>query len=498
MSEHNKRSFFYPEQSDLANFLVASLDLRCHHEPVINNTFRRALDWYSDLYSEGVNYVPFFLVYDMGTLLLEGTGFRYSSLFSKMGEKSSQFAADYQSKVINKLLISPRFHEMRDCVLESKNQNLEIVYILKQWTLPLKNNLDLPSIQTTKQMLSLVSVFDFNSSSVRARLNDDVLEDIIVGYQKSIIDTYSKTVFSKLMTNEDIYILKNIQLLVNDALKISAKQLARIESDLENAELPPVCSRKEDKDIFTSLDDSGMYPQGGLDEISNRGSIENLVRTELVYVDKESEVDLFTMRYLENELLYYTRDEAVLMRKNRLVNILIDFNTSHYIQYPNHPAQISLMVRAMIGKLVDEIYKVFNTDAVFINLHIIDLRATDTIDLWKIRFKDEISRGEIAIFRYSEDPLKDINEADYKRFVHKGKYCYLIKLSSNKLSKDQVSILRNQKSLKTLNIEIPYDPKMKKDDDDSVGLNFLSQQPLVDLQILKRDILWHLLGASNR
>ena len=36
--------------------------------------------------------------------------------------------------------------------------------------------------------------------------------------------------------------------------------------------------------------------------------MENLLRSELLYTEVDSEVDLFEVRYLERELLYYQRD----------------------------------------------------------------------------------------------------------------------------------------------------------------------------------------------
>ena len=59
------------------------------------------------------------------------------------------------------------------------------------------------------------------------------------------------------------------------------------------------------------------------------GSLENLVTSELIYMDPPSssgmkgDVDLFDMRYVEGELLYYTRDEAIFVRRRRQVVLVL-------------------------------------------------------------------------------------------------------------------------------------------------------------------------------
>jgi hypothetical protein len=53
--------------------------------------------------------------------------------------------------------------------------------------------------------------------------------------------------------------------------------------------------------------------------VSNVGSLENLVTSELVYMEDEPTLDLFDVRYVEGELLYYTRDESVAVRRRRVI-----------------------------------------------------------------------------------------------------------------------------------------------------------------------------------
>ncbi|MEO7736457.1 MAG: hypothetical protein ABIY55_36195, partial [Kofleriaceae bacterium] len=77
----------------------------------------------------------------------------------------------------------------------------------------------------------------------------------------------------------------------------------------------------------TRLADDSLYPAGGFASITaggaTTGNIENLVTSELVYMEDDEPVDLFSLRYVEGELLHYTRDDSVFRRHRHLIAIAL-------------------------------------------------------------------------------------------------------------------------------------------------------------------------------
>ncbi len=77
----------------------------------------------------------------------------------------------------------------------------------------------------------------------------------------------------------------------------------------------------------TRMTDDSLYPAGGFSSITpggaSTGNIENLVSSELVYMEKDDVVDLFSLRYMEGELLFYTRDDSVFRRHRHLIAIAL-------------------------------------------------------------------------------------------------------------------------------------------------------------------------------
>lgn len=76
--------------------------------------------------------------------------------------------------------------------------------------------------------------------------------------------------------------------------------------------------------VPTIVEDESSYPVGGFASITTRGSLENLVPSELAGMEDGPEIDLFDVRYAENELLYYTRDESSFVRTTRHVFVVLD------------------------------------------------------------------------------------------------------------------------------------------------------------------------------
>lgn len=77
----------------------------------------------------------------------------------------------------------------------------------------------------------------------------------------------------------------------------------------------------------TRLADDSLYPAGGFASITTggatTGNIENLVTSELVYMEDDEPIDLFSLRYVEGELLHYTRDDSVFRRHRHLIAIAL-------------------------------------------------------------------------------------------------------------------------------------------------------------------------------
>lgn len=150
-------------------------------------------------------------------------------------------------------------------------------------------------------------------------------------------------------TSADHHLLSFLPLLAQPSQRLAVHQL-RMNVEALSRLLPRnVRARPRPGLIATHLGDEGAYPVGGFSALTTSGSLENLVRSELVYVDEGGDIDLFDVRWAEGELLYYTRDEAVVFRARRKMRIVFEPDlVAARVKDPDNPAQRLTMALALV------------------------------------------------------------------------------------------------------------------------------------------------------
>ena len=133
-----------------------------------------------------------------------------------------------------------------------------------------------------------------------------------------------------LLNAADVFLVEHVAVLGELTQRLLIAQLAEVQAAFSDALPKRLKSRRKPlrAKVSTDLAADAQYPAGGFSSISNSGSLENLVISELIYMDdgdEESEnVDLFDLRYAEGELLYYTRDDAFFLRDQRVVQFVFE------------------------------------------------------------------------------------------------------------------------------------------------------------------------------
>lgn len=112
------------------------------------------------------------------------------------------------------------------------------------------------------------------------------------------------------LQEEDFWDLSMLKLIGNDSLRYAIKQCHRSRSHwMKDSEGLFSKIKKEVARLLSErAKETGKYPVGGIHELSTSGGLENLLRSELIYMEVNDPVDLFGLKYLERELLYYQRD----------------------------------------------------------------------------------------------------------------------------------------------------------------------------------------------
>ncbi len=125
----------------------------------------------------------------------------------------------------------------------------------------------------------------------------------------------------------DLLMAENAPVLRSRAARTGLRQMSETSESLSRR-VPRTLPRKRSRgEASTSRTrEEGSFPVGGFSSISNAGSLESVVSSELVYLNPGAELseDLFTMRWALGELLYYTRDENVATRPRTTFSVVLD------------------------------------------------------------------------------------------------------------------------------------------------------------------------------
>ena len=85
------------------------------------------------------------------------------------------------------------------------------------------------------------------------------------------------------------------------------------------ADLPRQAPRQRARrfEVPTRFLEEDTYPVGGFSSLSTRGTIESLLHSQLAYMEPDERPDLFDIKFVRDELLYYARDENNFLRRRR-------------------------------------------------------------------------------------------------------------------------------------------------------------------------------------
>lgn len=182
---------------------------------------------------------------------------------------------------------------------------------------------------------------------------------------ESLIQAARRT--SEVLGPEDLFDLESKAALEDLSTRLAHRQVLRAASLLE-ATLPrhkvrPQARRME---VPTRILDEDTYPVGGFTALSNRGSIESLLHSQLAYMetDPREQPDLFDTLYLMDELLYYSRDENQFLRRRRtLVIALAGDLVETRFKDTGLPYQRGVMLLGLLYVLVGKLTEWLSTDA---------------------------------------------------------------------------------------------------------------------------------------
>ena len=152
----------------------------------------------------------------------------------------------------------------------------------------------------------------------------------------------------------------------------------------------------------TRLADDSTYPAGGFASITpggaTTGNLENLVTSELAYMEDDAPVDVFAMRYLEGELLHYTRDDSVFRRHRHVIGVVLgaDLDGARVVDR-GLPWQRLILALALVVAATRWLTAQLGDEALTVHLGFPAAALGEERAIVALLLEGEIARGAVAL-----------------------------------------------------------------------------------------------------
>ena len=263
------------------------------------------------------------------------------------------------------------------------------------------------------------------------------------GPQPLLVDLYHGLIAAvrrspEVLGPEDLFELEAGTALDDEGPRLARRQVLRAAVDLEaglpHHRLAPASRRH---DVPTHILDEDTYPVGGFTSISNRGSIESLLHSQLAFMEPEGaeRPDLFDVKFLRDELLYYARDENQFLRRRRtFVFVLEPDLVMARFKDADLPYQRIVLLLALVVVAVRKLSAWLNTDALsfqvlFVGNPNADVLAGERLLLHKL-LREQLANH--TAFIHSTASAKQIGEQCREWSRHSLCHCLLLSTAAVK------------------------------------------------------------------
>lgn len=413
MGDEGRQAQTHPVRLDeplMRAYALGSLRYSAWPEAEIPALAEPAWDWYRALVRRGYA-VPFALVFDLGYLLRRGEGFRFRSFPTSASAWERRLREDYETRLLRRRLQEANFQRLRRLLRDSPAPELALTRALEILLEPLKGPFG-EKFQTPSHLPPLA--FDPASfEPARTHLAQAVGDPNLWLKIGEEINAHGAEALDldRRFQEEDFYELEHIQALAQEPHRWIVRALKRVERELGPPAFPSLRFGPPPGPAETSLESVGVYPAGGFAEVTTRGTWENLLPSELLYLEPAQHPDPFTQRWLEGELLFYQRDEAMLQMRRRTFRLFVEAWSDLLDVYD--PAGGIKDLHYLLGlaiTLVADLRRIFQRDEVRVEVTLVG-EGWETADreVLTLLFRSLEEQGQMALGMGGKDWLDELS-----------------------------------------------------------------------------------------
>ncbi len=358
------------------------------------------LEWAMEIASGGNPLPPVGFVADVGIVAFGIDADQRAKEPVAVPRWPAALSRSYEDHVLGKLYSDWTFERAGDALRKYKDTDRVrgLAYVVNQ----IRERAGIPGVMLPPAVIRALSTTnpeDVLNNSING-LEDRGPMPLLVQLYEALVSAGRR--MAEVLAPEDVIAIEQGTALADMGQYVSHRQVlqitAKLESRLPARPVKPLVGRKE---VPTRVLDEDQYPVGGYTSISTRGSIESLLHSQLAYMENESP-DLFDMKFVRDELFYYSRDENQFLRRRRafVFAVFPDVVAARFKE-PELPCQRIVLVQSMILALVRKLTDWLSTDAIRFELIFVQDGLKNPLEdeaaLLKILLREHIERGDAEV-----------------------------------------------------------------------------------------------------
>lgn len=302
-----------PDSDQARRILTQGLWLQRLRKPAASNV-RPALEWALEIAQAGQPLPPLGFIADLGHLAFEPE--QRVDVEAILPGVSSGFLRTYEDRVLGRLFADSSW--VRACEAlrryQGRDRSRGLAFVVNQF----RERADFQGVELSPGVIRSLLENPPEDALQEGWLSmeRDGLHPMLPALYQSLLDATRRT--AELLGPEDVFELEHRTALDDLGQRLALRQVLQAADRLESM-VPRHRPREQTHrhEVPTRLLDEDTYPVGGYSSLSSRGSIESLLQSQLAYMDPADRPDLFDVKYLRDELLYYSRDENQFLRLRR-------------------------------------------------------------------------------------------------------------------------------------------------------------------------------------
>ena len=381
-------------------YVLQGLWLQCVARPEAS-LVRPALEWALEIASDGQPLPPIGFVADLGNLVYGNNRGRGKRTQVEVPGWPSAMARNYEDFLLGKIHADWMFERATDALRRyaGRDQAKGLGYVVKQ----IRERAKLGGVELSPAVIR--GLLNVPGDELLKEGYESISRD---GPQPLLLRQYHELVRSSrrmgdVLGPEDVIALEQRTALADMGQYVAHRQIvqmmARLEAQLPPRPVRPLAGRKE---VPTRVFDEDQYPVGGYASIANRGSIESLLHSQLAYMESHESPDLFDVKFVRDELFYYSRDENQFLRRRRtfVFAFFPDLATARF-KDPELPTQRIILCLAVAFTAIRRLTDWLCADALKFELIFIqpgpEKPLAPEVELVQLLLREAIERGAAEI-----------------------------------------------------------------------------------------------------